>query len=844
MGVKIRKKSFFIILCIIIIILAVFVSAEFGFNLIINNDISKSVDTIYGNPTRIPVRVVNNDKDFFNFCEIQCTVYFDSQPKDTFRLSKEDYEFDNSYNIQSPSKGLDDETKSINIEARCSQVKSLLCTAGPHDEKNELFSITYKLTSEQRQAKDYVDSNLPLVASSLTSSDAQIKAIEDKLSQIGTNVKIGNIKSETSNLRTRYNNYKNEANTAKNYLEAIEFVPARNALRQSLKSDIDFLTSEAQKVDTTLKQILERHNKIAEKINNIGEINIEVKNLLRILGEENSIPPDIDNLINSFNQGDYDSYDSIETEINHLDISLEKTKSTLEKKISDMKSEANKILIEEIQTICTKYKFCLDITSKKDIEDTCSSLKGLFGEINKENQNREDLFLRLKERILKLNRKINNSNKEFEKMNEELKNKKIDIDGCNNFVKETNDIIKENKIDEIEEKTELIEQRCLTLKKDIQKEDVKERNFLSKFLGFLIRLFGGSGGQISDIETINEPEGPDIIKSSDKTKNFIQNKCDFDPNKIKEDYQIKKTDVVEREQIGESIGQAQLRDELCTVFGQTSNCCMPGDVCRSDIKNYPIIFIHGHSGINWNSLDYSISTFKNFQENLVFEGYVKAGIILYNPNGNTVKSGDWGKISKPMAIRTSYYQGVYDETGRTIGKEDGRSISIYSDRLKNVVDQILDYTDKEKIIIIAHSMGGLVARDYIKNKGGINKVHKLITLGSPHHGTTEGISFFCVVKSLTAAAPECMDMTAGSSFLQSLNSGDETPGDIEYISFYGTGCITGNYDSDGLIASLSAKLDGAQNIPVKGDCNAGITGFHGSYPNDKQIQDRVVSLLK
>jgi pimeloyl-ACP methyl ester carboxylesterase len=43
----------------------------------------------------------------------------------------------------------------------------------------------------------------------------------------------------------------------------------------------------------------------------------------------------------------------------------------------------------------------------------------------------------------------------------------------------------------------------------------------------------------------------------------------------------------------------------------------------------------------------------------------------------------------------------------------------------------------ETVDIIAHSFGGLVARYYIQNLGGENRVRQLITMGTPHRGSTD-----------------------------------------------------------------------------------------------------------
>jgi len=50
------------------------------------------------------------------------------------------------------------------------------------------------------------------------------------------------------------------------------------------------------------------------------------------------------------------------------------------------------------------------------------------------------------------------------------------------------------------------------------------------------------------------------------------------------------------------------------------------------------------------------------------------------------------------------------------------------------VDEVLALTGESKLTLIAHSMGGLVCRAYLRQCGA-EKVSQLITLGSPHHGT-------------------------------------------------------------------------------------------------------------
>lgn len=56
-------------------------------------------------------------------------------------------------------------------------------------------------------------------------------------------------------------------------------------------------------------------------------------------------------------------------------------------------------------------------------------------------------------------------------------------------------------------------------------------------------------------------------------------------------------------------------------------------------------------------------------------------------------------------------------------------------QLAEEVEAIVEETGYERIHIIAHSLGGMIARYYVTRLGGDERVHTLATLGSPHHGT-------------------------------------------------------------------------------------------------------------
>ena len=96
--------------------------------------------------------------------------------------------------------------------------------------------------------------------------------------------------------------------------------------------------------------------------------------------------------------------------------------------------------------------------------------------------------------------------------------------------------------------------------------------------------------------------------------------------------------------------------------------------------------------------------------------------------------------------------------------------------LRDYVNYVLAVTGASKVDLIGHSMGGLSSRYYIRNLGGRYKVDDYVSLGTPQRGT-----WMAILGVLTEGGRE---MIPGSSFLNALNSGDETPGSVNYRAIY------------------------------------------------------------
>ncbi|MFF7545889.1 lipase family alpha/beta hydrolase [Streptomyces canus] len=120
------------------------------------------------------------------------------------------------------------------------------------------------------------------------------------------------------------------------------------------------------------------------------------------------------------------------------------------------------------------------------------------------------------------------------------------------------------------------------------------------------------------------------------------------------------------------------------------------------------------------------------------------------------------------------------------------------------IEGICERTGSERVDIVGHSLGGLIARYYVQRLGGDTRVRTLVTLGTPHSGTR--------VVPLANAHPIVRQMRPGSELLEELTR--PAPGcRTHFVSFWS--------DLDHLMDPLeTACIDHAdlmaQNVRVSG----------------------------
>ena len=140
-------------------------------------------------------------------------------------------------------------------------------------------------------------------------------------------------------------------------------------------------------------------------------------------------------------------------------------------------------------------------------------------------------------------------------------------------------------------------------------------------------------------------------------------------------------------------------------------------------------------------------------------------------------------------IDTGYYplrdrlrSAGYDVTLLTYPDYGLGDIRTNSARLASLIASVKARTGAGKVDLVAHSMGGLVSRYYLKSMGGDANVDSLIMMGTPNYGTNlANIARFLTFGSCVGIT-SCNQMARGSSFLNDLNAGDDTIGSVRYTS--------------------------------------------------------------
>jgi len=146
-------------------------------------------------------------------------------------------------------------------------------------------------------------------------------------------------------------------------------------------------------------------------------------------------------------------------------------------------------------------------------------------------------------------------------------------------------------------------------------------------------------------------------------------------------------------------------------------------------------------------------------------------------------------------------------------------IEHFAEQLDAKIEVVCAATGAQSVVLIGHSMGGLVARAYLRRFGG-RRVDRLITLGTPHHGSV--LAYLFPGRSLAQLRP-------GNTWLADLNRDENLPPPAPITSIWSW--------HDSMVApQASAVLAQAENVSLLGVA-------HNALLADAEVRRRVMTEL-
>lgn len=161
---------------------------------------------------------------------------------------------------------------------------------------------------------------------------------------------------------------------------------------------------------------------------------------------------------------------------------------------------------------------------------------------------------------------------------------------------------------------------------------------------------------------------------------------------------------------------------------------------------YPIIFIHGLNSddMTWDNMKNSLVN--NY--NLTYGGRINFCLNQDGSNSTANLGSDIQLYTSSTFTTGDFYVinfdinnlGVLYPTGTDDVLSNESAITKQGFALKTAIQLVLNQTNRDKVILFGHSMGGLCAREYLQNPSnwqpdGMHHVAKLITTGTPHLGS-------------------------------------------------------------------------------------------------------------
>jgi len=147
--------------------------------------------------------------------------------------------------------------------------------------------------------------------------------------------------------------------------------------------------------------------------------------------------------------------------------------------------------------------------------------------------------------------------------------------------------------------------------------------------------------------------------------------------------------------------------------------------------------------------------------------------------------------------------------------------------IAELVEQIKEQTGSPRVDLVAHSMGTMSSRYYVKFLNGHESVSTYVTMGGMHHG----LSSPCWAPDFLGVCV-WQELCESGAFITALNAPPVAPGGIHFVSIFST--------ADETVPAASSFVEGAENIEFQGIDHAGPNGLQ----QHSDVYDEVKRVLE
>jgi triacylglycerol lipase len=154
--------------------------------------------------------------------------------------------------------------------------------------------------------------------------------------------------------------------------------------------------------------------------------------------------------------------------------------------------------------------------------------------------------------------------------------------------------------------------------------------------------------------------------------------------------------------------------------------------CAAHAAVYPWGLLREHIRPNGSYLHYRTDSLSPTQRSLVISDMVAAGTPILLVHGFMDNRSVFSSFRRALHRRGF---GVVHGVNYSVLTAISGDIRQAAHELRRHVERLRERTGSDRVHVVGHSLGGLIARYYVQRLSGDDAVHTLVTLGTPHGGS-------------------------------------------------------------------------------------------------------------